>query len=115
MDDSRARERIAAERSRVEAALQALDVAVATDGPLGPEQTDRSDAGSELTTEMVDVALRDRLEEELASIERAEERIRAGTYGRSIDSGLPIPAARLDAEPLAERTIEEQRAHEAGR
>jgi RNA polymerase-binding transcription factor DksA len=26
---------------------------------------------------------------------------------------LPIPDERLDAEPLAERTIEEQRDHEA--
>ena len=79
MDDSRARERIAAERLRVEAALADLDVAVATDGPLGAQQSDRSDSGSELTTEMVDVALRDRLRVELAAIERAEERIRAGT------------------------------------
>ena len=31
-----------------------------------------------------------------------------GTYGRSVDSGAPIPDARLEVEPLAERTVEEQ-------
>jgi DnaK suppressor protein len=35
-------------------------------------------------------------------------RIARGTYGRSIESGLPIPDERLEVEPLAERTIEEQ-------
>ena len=45
-------------------------------------------------------------------IGRAEERIALGTYGSSIESGLPIPDEQLEAEPLAERTIEEQRDYE---
>jgi DnaK suppressor protein len=36
-----------------------------------------------------------------------------GTYGRSVQSGLPIPDERLAVEPLAERTVEEQTLHEA--
>ena len=35
-----------------------------------------------------------------------------GTYGRSVDSGASIPDDRLEAEPLAERTVEEQRLYE---
>jgi DnaK suppressor protein len=54
------------------------------------------------------------LREQLAAVERAEERIALGTYGLSIESGAPIPDARLEAEPLAERTVEEQRLLERG-
>ena len=43
---------------------------------------------------------------------RAEARIAEGTYGRSVESGLPIPDERLEAEPLAERTVEEQSEYE---
>jgi len=43
---------------------------------------------------------------------RAEERITRGTYGKSVVSGLSIPDARLEAEPLAERTVAEQRLYE---
>ena len=49
------------------------------------------------------------LREELAAVERAEERLMSGTYGLSIDSGEPIPDERLEAVPTAERTVEEER------
>jgi len=42
----------------------------------------------------------------------AEGRIALGTYGLSVDSGKPIPDERLEAEPLALRTVEEQRRFE---
>jgi DnaK suppressor protein len=58
------------------------------------------------------VALTADLRAQLAAVWRAEERIARGTYGRSVESGTPIPGDRLDAEPLAERTIEEQRLYE---
>jgi DnaK suppressor protein len=35
-----------------------------------------------------------------------------GTYGVSIESGQPIPDARLEAIPWAERTAEEQARHD---
>ena len=56
--------------------------------------------------------LRAASEEELKAVERAEARIAMGTYGRSIESGTPIPDDRLEAAPLAELTIEEQRRNE---
>jgi DnaK suppressor protein len=43
----------------------------------------------------------------LAALERAEARLAAGTYGLSIESGEPIPDARLEALPAAERNIGE--------
>jgi DnaK suppressor protein len=43
----------------------------------------------------------------LAAIERAEQRLAAGTYGQSVRSGDPIPDERLEADPSAELTVEE--------
>jgi DnaK suppressor protein len=42
-------------------------------------------------------------------------RLEAGTYGRSVRSGQPIPDERLEADPAAELTIEEARADAAHR
>jgi RNA polymerase-binding transcription factor DksA len=39
---------------------------------------------------------------------RAEARLAKGTFGLSVESGARIPDERLEAEPLAERTVEEQ-------
>ena len=48
--------------------------------------------------------------EPLAALERAEERLAAGAYGLSVESGKPIPDARLEVVPTAERTVEEEAA-----
>jgi DnaK suppressor protein len=58
--------------------------------------------------------LDEQLREELEAVERAEQRLQEGTYGLSIESGEPIPAARLEAIPWAERTAEEQDRYERG-
>jgi DnaK suppressor protein len=51
---------------------------------------------------------------DLAALERAEERLKAGTYGLSVESGEPIPDARLEALPTAERTVEEDERFRGG-
>jgi DnaK suppressor protein len=48
------------------------------------------------------------LQAELAAVARAEARLAAGTYGVSVESGARIPDERLEVEPLAERTVDEQ-------
>jgi hypothetical protein len=48
----------------------------------------------------------------LEALQRAEGRLAAGTYGRSVLSGRPIPDERLEAFPLAELTVEEEAAQE---
>jgi DnaK suppressor protein len=112
MDEQRARELVGGERKRVEAALRELVGEVNSEGLLERQQTGESDSGSELATEMVETALIADLRDQLAAVERAEARIAAGTFGSSIDSGLAIPEARLEAVPLAERTVDEQRLHD---
>ena len=109
MDDRRARELVAGERRRVQIALRELVGEVRAESLLERQQTGESDSsGSELAVEMVEVALVTDLRAQLAAIVRAEERIASGTFGLSVDSGLAIPDERLEAAPLAERTVEEQ-------
>jgi DnaK suppressor protein len=45
-------------------------------------------------------------------MERAGRRLGEGTYGLSVESDEPIPDARLEAIPWAERTVEEQARYE---
>ena len=93
--------------------LAELDGEIRAEWSLQRQQTgEYEDAGSALETESISVALAADLRDQLAAVERAEERITRGTYGRSVESGMPIPDERLEVEPLAERTIEEQRQYE---
>ena len=105
MDPDRARHLLVRERSRIEAAFSALN----EDGPL--EGSDRREPGErdseDLYQDEFDEGHRAELRDQLAALERAEERLAAGTYGLSIESGDPIPDGRLEALPMAERTAEE--------
>ena len=66
-----------------------------------------SDSSEILVSEGTDDAVADALTQRLAAIGRAEQRLAAGTYGRSIASGELIPDERLDADPAAELTVDE--------
>jgi DnaK suppressor protein len=113
MDTTRARELVARERRRIEATLTELADDLAMDAELEVQQTGDDDAGNGLATEMTERALQSDYLLHLAAVERAEARIAAGTFGRSVETGALIPDQRLDANPLAERTVEEQRRFEA--
>jgi DnaK suppressor protein len=106
MDPDRARELLARERSRIEESLSALSAS----GPLeGDARIEPGDEDSEdLYQDEFDAGRREDLQAELAAVERAEARLKAGTYGLSIESGEPIPDGRLEARPTAERTVEEE-------
>ena len=106
MDSERARELLASERARVERSLAELN----RDGPLeGSERLEPGDRDSEdLYQDELDAGRVDFLQTELAAIERAEARLEEGTYGLSVESGEPIPDARLEALPTAERTVQEE-------
>ncbi len=105
MDPDRARELLAGERKRIEEALARFDQQDAG-GP--PDREDPANLAAELYQDELDEGLADDLRDELAAVERAEARLAAGTYGRSIDSGEPIPDERLEARPAAERTVDEE-------
>jgi DnaK suppressor protein len=107
VDEARARELLQRERERIERALAELE------GPPQDEELSHvdqhlADAGSELFETEREAGLAAQLREELAAVERAEKRLEEGTYGRSVESGEPIPDERLERMPWAERTVEEQ-------
>jgi DnaK suppressor protein len=106
VEDERARELLAREREQVEAALSSLS----REGPEeGDERIEPGDADSEgLYQDELDAGLAQDLEAKLAAVERAEARLEAGTYGLSTVSGEPIPDERLEAQPTAELTVEEE-------
>ncbi len=103
MDTERAKERLAEERARIQAQLGEI-------GPNEPgeEPEDFGDQGDDLDQAGKDDAIRDDLERTLEAIDRAEQRIEEGTYGKSVISGEPIPDERLEALPWADRLVEEE-------
>jgi len=106
VDPERARELLARERKRIERALAGRGHA--DTGELS-DQDAPADQASDLYQDELDQGLADDLRAELAAVERAEARLAAGTYGLSVESGEPIPDERLEALPIAERTLEEER------
>jgi DnaK suppressor protein len=106
VDPERARQRLAEERARIESALRRLGY-LEGDEEIADED-DPADHASDLAEDELEVGLADELQEELAAIGRAEERLANGTYGVSISSGEPIPDGRLEAVPWAELTVDEE-------
>ena len=108
MDADRARQLLARERERIEQAIASLEEA---DHEAAGTQGEPGERGSEeLYQRELDEGLGEDLAEQLAAVERAEQRLAAGTYGLSIESGKLIPDERLEALPAAERTMDEQQA-----
>jgi DnaK suppressor protein len=105
MDPGRARELLTAERERIERALARL---VHEDTGEPADEQDAGNQGSDLLQDELDEGRAYDLREDLASVERAEARLAAGTYGISIESGKAIPDERLEAIPTAERLAEEE-------
>ncbi len=113
MDTEKARARIRAERAEVQSLLRDTEIAGQQDRDTEIEDAetgDAADAAQPLTAQGQDDAVAESLRDRLAALDRAEQRLDAGTYGRSVRSGLPIPDERLDADPAAELTVEEARA-----
>jgi len=107
MDEGRARELLTAERDRIERELARLGHA---DDGEEADEFDPANLASDLYQDELDAGRADDLREQLEAVERAEERLAAGTYGRSVVSGEPIPDERLEIFPTAELTADEERA-----
>jgi DnaK suppressor protein len=112
MNERRARELLAAERQRLERELARH--MHEDDGEWSDPFFDQGNLAAKLYQDELEESLAEDLRRQLAALERAEQRLTAGTYGLSIESGEPIPDERLEVWPTAERTAEEERAR-AGR
>ena len=103
MDSDRAQQLLAAERERIEREIAELGSEAAG------ERDESEDRGSEdLYQQEFDAGRAADLQDQLAAVERAEARLADGSYGLSVESGEPIPDARLEALPTAERTVAEE-------
>ena len=112
MDLERARQLIAAERERINSLLVSLNESRFDDNTAESDAGNGDiDAAQPLEHQGVDIAIERSLQEDLAALARAEERIDNGTYGRSVESGRPIPDERLEANPAAELTVDEAAKH----
>jgi DnaK suppressor protein len=110
MEVERARALLDEERGRVERLLREIVSAGRDDRAGASQDGDMADPAEPLTAEEGDDAVAAGLRQRLAAIERAEQRIEEGTYGRSVRSGVPLPDERLEADPTAELTVDEARA-----
>jgi RNA polymerase-binding transcription factor DksA len=110
MDPEQARERLHAEQARVEGLIEDLR------GEFGNDETDDiseladydqhpADTGTETFEREKDLSILEQLENELAELQAALERVDAGTYGIDEETGEPIDDARLDAFPTARTNV----------
>ncbi len=107
MDEDRARELLRTARAEVQRSLEYTERAGREDRAAENDTGDIADPAQSLTAEGMDDAIAASLRERLDTLDRAEQRLSDGTYGRSVRSGLPIPDERLEADPAAELTVEE--------
>ena len=108
MEEARAKELLTAERHRLERLLSDATCAGQESRESEAEVGDIADPAESFTSQEGQDAVADELRARLSAVERAEARLAAGTYGYSVRSGLPIPEERLEANPTAELTVEEE-------
>ncbi len=107
MDEARARGLVAGERVRLERLLAADPGGLNEPDGIGDGVGDEVDNADQRVTEETGVAVSQLVQARWEALQRAERRLADGTYGRSVRSGEPIPDERLEADPLAELTVEE--------
>ncbi|HEY2237659.1 MAG TPA: hypothetical protein VGI21_02665 [Streptosporangiaceae bacterium] len=113
MDEDKARTLVQAKRAEVQSLLETTEREGRQDRASEDEQgADISDPAQPLTAQFENEAITATLRDRLAALDRAEQRLKDGTYGRSVESGRPIPDERLEADPAAELTIEEAEARQ---
>jgi DnaK suppressor protein len=100
------RNRLNQERARIQADLDSLDAEIAALGM--DQQSEGSGAGNHLADDATDIAEQERdlaligsLQERMREVERALERLDAGTYGVCQRCDQPIAPERLEARPFA--------------
>lgn len=97
MDNDRAKELLDAERARLQQLLAEVDGAGQSFRASEEASAAFDDAAESLTDEGAEDAIAVGLRDRLAAVDRAEQRLRAGTFGRSTRTGMPIPDERLEA------------------
>jgi RNA polymerase-binding transcription factor DksA len=106
MDPEVARAKLVAEQERVAGLIDGFrDELSRPEAEDGSELSDPADGGSDTFEREKDLAILGQLEDELAELQAAMERVDAGTYGIDEVTGEPIDPARLDAVPTARTNL----------
>jgi DnaK suppressor protein len=113
MDTEQARQRLLAERARLEAVRQAAERLSAGAREAAERELSSADQHpAELATETIERELDQsvvlRVDLELAEIEAAVRRVEDGTHGLCEACGKPIGDERLEALPAARYCVEDQ-------
>lgn len=112
-DEAQARERLEAERQRVEGLIAGVrnegigESEGEQSGELADYDQHPADTASDTFEREKDLAILEQLEGELAEIEAALQRLDEGTYGVDEQTGEPIDPERLEAIPTARTNIAE--------
>jgi RNA polymerase-binding transcription factor DksA len=115
MDPEEARKRVNDEKARVEGLIHNLKDELGDEGEndqlseLSDYDQHPADTASETFEREKDASILERLEEELAELQAALERIDAGTYGVDELTGEPIAPERLEAVPTARTNVDTER------
>jgi RNA polymerase-binding transcription factor DksA len=115
VDDATARSHLADEQRRLEGLRAALgdghpDGRPGDSGPTEAPSVDQRPAGGngDAFEREKEFSVLDQVAAELAEVDRALERLDAGTYGRCDACGEPIADERLAAQPAARLCVEHQ-------
>lgn len=113
MEPDVARQRLEAERARVEGLIEVkrgeLDAErESDDAELADYDQHPADTATDTFEREQDLSILDGLEAELAEIEAAITRVEDGTYGIDEVTGEPIDPARLEAVPQARTNVDTQ-------
>jgi RNA polymerase-binding transcription factor DksA len=111
-DADDARNRLHSEQERVQGLIQSFreegldDEEADQSGDLTHIPLHQGDQGSDLFEREKDIAILEQLENELAEIEAALQRLDEGTYGIDEVTGDPIAPERLEAIPSARTNVD---------
>lgn len=110
VENDDARKRLESEQARVEGLIDELKTELGTAesediSELADYDQHPADTATETFEREKDLSILEQLEEELAELQAALERVDAGTYGIDEETGEPIDPARLEALPTARTNI----------
>ncbi len=115
MDVTRARKQLEARLAEIghSSAVLSAEGTEQGSGDLSHVHQHPGDQGTDISDAEREVAVLDAAAADKHLIERALERIDAGTYGRCVDCGKKIPDARLKVRPEVARCVADQQKFEA--
>jgi RNA polymerase-binding transcription factor DksA len=115
MDIDLARQRLAAEKERLDGVRSTFDDEHLGDesesdslGELSSYDQHQADMGTETFEREKDISILEQVDAELADVEHALRRLDVGTYGTCEIDGKPIPEDRLEAMPATRLCLEHQ-------